>query len=301
MKKIILLMFVVVFSLILFVFNSGAGLVEVKSLEELARPRLIIHCINLPGDAIYIQLPDAGEILITGAHADGAKTIISYIENDFKKRKGRIASIVQQIISLRPRIDLLLNTSLDLSSLRNILDLYKKIEVKRLLSSLSTEVPSKLTDLPQELGQFAYLCTFYAPYETIKKGKNVLLPPQERVELTLSVLYPPKEVSYKEYLSNFRSKQWIEDNFPVLKLSFNKFSFLYIPSISTSFQDKLLMVDKEDLKSSLLRISGHPGVISPDLVKKVEPQILLDDYQFNPSIKSIVFTTDGEKFFLERR
>ena len=263
---------------------------KAKAIEELKQARLYVHLLNFKeAQAIYVQFPDAGEMLIIGGDKEISFSVIAYLKHQFVSKKGKFVSGLRSFLGWKHHLDIMVNTYLSSSSINDLLSLFREMDISTLLSSLSKDVPFTKSSFP-EIERFTYLIRNYPGYSSIKRGDYIPTPIQQRVNITLEVLSPANVLSFKDYLENFKDKEWLENNVLILKLTFNQVSILFPSFIGEEAQKNLIQTCKEKLPSSILILPEGKTLIH-SFLEKVNPEIIED--------RDIVIITDGEKVYLK--
>lgn len=205
------------------------------------------------GDAIFIKTPNNHKILIDG---------------------GSDNTVLAKIGSLMPffdrKFDLIFLTHPHADHLDGLIEVLKKYKTNLFLYSV---LPIGQTGLPAEQAGATFNSPDFLKFTNLIQKKKISLKEIQKDqkikldEIEIEILSPSKEdIENKTFQPNDLSL--------VLKLKYQKVSFLFMADAGRPIEEKLIE-EKVDLESSILKI-GHSGsktASDKSFLKKVNPKI----------------------------
>jgi len=305
-----------------------------RSLDELGRPRMFVHFIDIPGgEAIYIEFPDAGEMLIYGGEYDDVETVKERLNDLFEKKEGYFTSKLKGFLGWQQKINTVILRYPREETVKGVVEIIGKAEVENLYGPLEQKgsISPPYAGVPSSLVEFfLYFNPPYTPgwttemrkkqvttnYKEVKRGRRIKTPEQIESDVEVEVFNPYTPVRYYEYIRRCDAPEWVEDRAVVVRVRFNEVSFLFIGNIEKNMGSKFATAGSS-LKSDIVEISS-PCLEYPSVLDNIKPEVIVfpksrkkvkdiysDKLGYKARIYSfyrksrLIFITDGKKVYLE--
>lgn len=201
---------------------------------------LKIHFIDVgQGDSCLIITPDNKKILIDGGEGK-TDVLLSYLLD------RRIKTIDYIIIS-----------HFDSDHCNGLIEIIENLEVKNIMISKQAYFSDEYINIANIVNSKKVNVTFVKQGDSFNISKDV----------KLDILYPPKELEYKD----------LNNNSIMAKLTYNSFSILFTGDVEKAEANILNSYSEEVLKSTVLKLAHHGSKTSSskEFLEAVKPQIAL--------------------------
>jgi len=240
------------FSFVLFVPQLFAQYEVLGSSLNPDVPQLKVTFIDAGrGNCVFIQTPSGKKILVNGAYDPKPSELVSFLNENIKPEKKFLGIFGRTI----RKIDIVVLTHSEQA--RDLKQVFENFEVGELVDSHGQYDLLGYKELLEELDKKFIL------YDIAKRGKVFRWDPLLKVK----VLNPPRKAYEKD-------SDDLNNNEIVLKLIYNKVSFLFPGNIKESTEIKLAELYKDKLKSAIIKIPNYGSAESnsEEFINYVQPE-----------------------------
>ena len=309
-----------------------SALEVVKNISELKKPQMFIHFINIPsGEAIYIEFPDAGEMLIYGGDKKRTERVGDYLSDLFKEKEGHFVSALKSFVRWLPAINTVILRYPDEEVIEGVVEILDRAEVENLYGPIeqSGSISPPFTNVPGSLLAFHLYFNpspasgqspemkkkqLITKYKELKYKSKIKTPEQIESDVEIEIVNPSKPIKYYEYNKNYEDSEWIKNNEVIFKLRFDEITFLFLGNINKNINSKLENKPSSILEAGIVEISSS-SLEFPSVLEKINPKIIIFEgkdrrvekmysgrfelYSLCGKLK-LILVTDGKKVFLKK-
>jgi len=240
------------FYFVLFIHQSFAQYKISGSSIDTNRPHLKVTFIDAGrGNCIFIRTPSGKKILINGAYESKPSYLVSFLNKNIRPEKKFLGILGKT----RRKIDIVVLTHSEQA--RDLKQVLENFEVGKLLDSHGQYDLIGYRELLKELDKK------YILYDIAKRGKVIKWDPLLKVE----VLNPPRKAYEKD-------SDDLNNNEIVLKMTYNKVSFLFPGNIRRSTEIKLAEMYKDNLENTIIKVPNYGSEMSnsEEFINFVKPK-----------------------------
>lgn len=221
---------------------------------------LLVILVILSGNIIYINIDKDLKIFFVDV-SQGDCTIIVTPRNKvvlIDGGKGDRDILVSYLLDRRiQEIDYIIISHFDSDHCNGLIKVIEKLKVKNVIISKQAEESEEFKSIIEIINARKI------QVKVVSKGDRIILDKSTYIDM----LYPKKELEYKD----------LNNNSIVCKLVYDSFSCLFTGDIEKSEKDLIELYSKDKLESTILKVSHHGSQTSSgeEFLEAVNPEIAL--------------------------